>query len=70
MDAMTIMALKENVEGAFDRTCESHDPIVIPRENKEAVVILSLSDYNSLAETAYLLSNPKNAKKLLAAINE
>jgi len=31
-------------------------------------VILSLADYESLKETAYLLQNPANARRLLASI--
>jgi len=30
--------------------------------------MLSLADYDSLQETAYLLRNPVNAKRLLASI--
>jgi antitoxin YefM len=32
------------------------------------VVILSLDDYQSLKETAYLLRSPENARRLLASI--
>jgi antitoxin YefM len=32
------------------------------------VVIVSLEDYESLKETAYLLQNPANARRLLASI--
>jgi antitoxin YefM len=33
-------------------------------------VILSLEDYASLEETAYLLRSPANAKRLLGSIQE
>jgi antitoxin YefM len=33
------------------------------------VVILSLADYESLKETAYLLHSPENARRLLGAID-
>ena len=32
--------------------------------------MLSLEDYNALAETAYLLRTPKNAQRLLAAVSQ
>jgi antitoxin YefM len=32
------------------------------------VVIVSLEDYQSLKETAYLLRSPENARRLLASI--
>ena len=37
---------------------------------EQSVVMLSLDDYNALAETAYLLRNPTNAKRLLSAIGQ
>ncbi|MHC5903352.1 type II toxin-antitoxin system Phd/YefM family antitoxin [Streptomyces sp. S6] len=36
----------------------------------EPVVIVSLEDYESLKETAYLLRSPANARRLLASIDE
>ena len=32
--------------------------------------MMSLADYESLTETAYLLKSPKNARRLLAAVAE
>ncbi|WP_457028387.1 type II toxin-antitoxin system Phd/YefM family antitoxin [Kitasatospora sp. P5_F3] len=34
------------------------------------MVIVSLEDYQSLKETAYLLSSPANARRLLSSIDE
>ena len=68
MDAMTRDEFCADPEKAFDRVCENHDPMVVPREGKEAVVVLSLSDFKSLEETAYLMRSPKNAKQLVKAI--
>ena len=33
-----------------------------------SVVMMSLDDYKALEETAYLLRNPRNARRLLASI--
>jgi antitoxin YefM len=35
----------------------------------EPVVMVALSDYESLKETAYLLRSPENARRLLASID-
>jgi antitoxin YefM len=43
-------------------------PVIITRKGKEPVVIISLAEFRSLEETAYLLSSRKNAKRLLEAI--
>ncbi|KIF67867.1 prevent-host-death protein [Streptomyces sp. AcH 505] len=43
---------------------------VITRAGHEPVVIVSLEDYESLKETAYMLRSPANARRLLASIEE
>ncbi len=39
------------------------------RAGHEPVVIVSLDDYESLKETAYLLKSPANARRLLGSID-
>ena len=39
-------------------------------KGKEAEAVLSLKDYKSIEETAYLLRSPKNARRLLDSIAE
>ncbi len=50
--------------------CNEHAPTVIARDNGEAVVILSLSDFNSMEETMYLLGSSKNARRLTDSISQ
>jgi antitoxin YefM len=38
------------------------DPVITTRNRDQAVVMLSLDDYESLQEAAYLLRNPSHAK--------
>jgi antitoxin YefM len=52
----------------MDRVCADHDPVIITRNRDQAVVMVSLEDYESLQETAYLLRSPANAKRLLTSI--
>lgn len=52
----------------MDRVCDSHEPLIITRGGEQSVVMISLSDYHALEETAYLLRSPRNAKRLLEAI--
>jgi antitoxin YefM len=44
------------------------DPVIITRKREQAVVMISLEDYEALEETAYLLRSPANAKRLIASI--
>jgi antitoxin YefM len=42
--------------------------VVITRAGHEPVVIVSLDDYESLKETAYLLRSPENVRRLISSI--
>jgi antitoxin YefM len=66
---MTYTAARENLASTMDRVCSDHDPVIITRNRDQAVVMLSLDDYESLQETAYLLRSPSNARRLLDAID-
>ena len=68
MDSISYTTARANLAKTMNQVCESHDPIIITRSGQESVVMLSLEDFNSLEETAYLLRSPKNAKRLLEAI--
>jgi antitoxin YefM len=53
----------------LDSVVDDREEIVITRAGHEPVVIVSLEDYESLKETAYLLRSPENARRLLGAID-
>ena len=44
------------------------EEVVITRAGHDPVVIVSLADYESLRETAYLMRSPANARRLLDAM--
>lgn len=67
MDAITYTTVRANLASAMDRVCEDHEPLIITRNGEQSVVMLSLEDYKSLEETAYLLRAPANARRLLSA---
>ncbi len=69
MDSITYTAARENLASTMDKVCADHAPVVITRNRDQSVVMLSLEDYESLEETAYLLRSPANAKRLLEAIH-
>ena len=68
MKSITYTAARENLASTINRVCEDQAPIVITRNRDQAVVMLSLAEYESLQETAYLLRSPANAKRLLESI--
>ena len=68
MDAITYTDLRQNLKTFMDRVIQDHDPIIITRKNNENVVLMSVTEYNSLTETNYLLSNEANAEHLKKSI--
>jgi len=70
MDAISYTAARANLAKTMDRVNEGHEAIIITRQNGSAAVLMSLEDYNAWQETAYLLSSPANAKRLLESIAE
>lgn len=67
LDAITYSEARQHLAETMIRVCDAHAPIIITRQKAEPVVMVSLADYSSLAETAYLLQSPKNAARLRAA---
>lgn len=68
MDAITYSAARANLATTMDRVCNDHEALIITRNGEQSVVMLSLEDFQALEETAYLLRNPANAKRLLSAV--
>ena len=52
----------------LDGVVNDREEVVITRAGHEPVVIVSLEDYESLKETAYLMRSPANARRLLDAM--
>ena len=68
MKVISYTAVREQLAATMDRVCADHAPVVITRNGSQSVVMLSLADYESMQETAYLLSSPANALRLLEGI--
>ncbi len=59
---------RANLKALMDRVVADRIPLRISRRNGEAVVMISESDWAGMEETIYLLSSPRNAERLLEAI--
>jgi len=70
MKTKTYTEAREKLSEIIEKVCEDHDPYIVTKRRDKAVVILSLEDYESLSETAYLLRSPRNARRLLESIKE
>jgi antitoxin YefM len=70
MDITTYSNFRQNLKSFLDTIFENKTPLFVTRSKGEDVVVLSKSDYESMEETIYLLSSPKNAERLASGIKE
>ena len=64
----TFTETRKNFASAMQKVIDDREPMVITRQNHESVVMLSLSDFKSYEETAYLMQSMKNVARLNSAI--
>lgn len=68
MKAISYSEARQNLSATMLQTVEDRAPVLIIRQNGESCVLMSLEEYNSLEETAYLLQASKNACRLMNSI--
>jgi len=68
MRTMTYSESRAKYAETLNSVVDDREEVVITRAGHEPVVIVSLEDYESLKETAYLLRSPSNARRLLSSI--
>lgn len=57
-----------NLASLCDRVLSTREPVVIKRRGRRDVALLPAKELASLMETAYLLRSPRNARRLLGAL--
>lgn len=68
MKTMSYTESRANYAQVLDDVVNNREETIITRAGHEPVVIVSLEEYESLRETAYLLRSPVNARHLLDSI--
>lgn len=68
MKTMSYTESRKRYAEVLDGVTADREEVVITRAGHEPVVIVSLADYESLRETAYLMRSPTNARRLLNAM--
>jgi len=70
METMSYTTFRNHLASALDKVNTDHTPVLITRQNGDPAVVLSLDDFKSYEETAYLMSSTKNAQRLNQAIEQ
>lgn len=68
MIATTYTNVRANLSQFLDAVIDDRETVVIQRRGREDVIMISADELNSLLETAHLLRSPKNAERLLTAL--
>ncbi|MEJ0009368.1 MAG: type II toxin-antitoxin system prevent-host-death family antitoxin [Alphaproteobacteria bacterium] len=69
-DIITYTEARNNLKSVMDKVWEDSAPVIITRAGGKPVVMISKDDYDSMAETEYLMRSPANAAELRRALKE
>jgi len=70
MQTINFSNARANLAATLDKVVENSEPLIVTRQSKEPVVVLSLSDYRALEETIYLMQSANNAQRLNRSIKQ
>ena len=70
MQTMTFSQTRQHLASTFDAVVQNATPILVTRQNKEPVVLVSLQDFRAMEETMYLMQSAANAKRLNRSIRQ
>ena len=65
---ITYKALRKDLAGYLDRVTDDQEVVIIRRPGARDVAMAPADELSSLMETDYLLRSPKNAERLMKAL--
>src|ERR1051325_1623243 len=69
VDVTTYSEARQNLAKLLDRVVKDNEPVIVARKKRGSVVLVALSEWNSIQETLYLSSTRANARALLDAMD-
>ena len=70
MEVTTYTDFRQNMKAYFEKVFDMRVPLFIARPKGHDMVLISKSEYTSMQETFHLLKSPKNAERLLTAMEQ
>lgn len=70
MDVLTVSDLQAQFDDVLERVVKDRAPVLVTRGDREAVVLVSLAEYEAGEATRHLMASPANAMRLTEAIAE
>ena len=71
MRTVSFAHARKNLRSLINEVCENSEPtVIVNRESRDQAVLISISDYQSLEETAYLLRTPANRAHLERSLKD
>jgi antitoxin YefM len=71
MRAVTLSNAKKNLRALMREVRENSEPaVIVDKDSDEQAVLISIEDYRSLEETAYLLRSPANRAHLEESLRQ
>jgi len=64
MDVFTYTDARASLKDVMDRVIHDGVEVIVTRKKREAVVMISLDEYNAIQETLHLQKSPENARRL------
>jgi antitoxin YefM len=70
VDVLSYSETRANLKAVMERVVADRTPVVVTRQTAEAVVMVSLADWNAMEETLHLLSSAANTSRLAQAVGQ
>jgi antitoxin YefM len=65
----TYTQARANLKALLDQAADTREPVIIRRREGGDVALIAAEELRSLIETAHLLRSPRNAERLLRALD-
>ena len=61
---------RQNLSSILNTVCDDSEEVIVRRKNGDRIAMIDADEYESIKETAYLLSTESNRKALLESLNQ